>query len=159
MLNRMGTEQRQEPPKRTDTPITSTQPGGGFCMRLELAWGRLRRALLRRFRPGYVSAMRARRQGQCENCPHDIIDPRDLKFYRNVCGYWFRDEDDPFRWRGRLRLARAGLAEVVCFSLLFLGLGTLVVLGGISVHPAFWFALPVVLFFWFQAVYFFRDPE
>ena len=80
-------------------------------MRLELAWGRFRRALLRRLRPGYVRAMLARRQGHCDNCPHDIIDARDLKFYRNVCGYWFRDEDDRFRWRGRLRLARAVYAQ------------------------------------------------
>src|SRR6266498_3648086 len=100
----------------------SVQPGGGFCMSVELAWGRLRRALLRRCRPGYVRRMAAKRQGHCDNCPHDVIDPRDLKFCRNVCGYWFRDEDDRFRWRGRLRLARAGLAELVIFSLLFFSL-------------------------------------
>src|SRR5262245_48359132 len=89
-------------------PITSPQPGGGFCMGLELAWGRLRRAWLRRVRPGYVRRMAEKRQGSCPDCPHDVIDPRDLKFHRNVCGYWFREEDDPFRWRGRLPVARAG---------------------------------------------------
>src|SRR5262245_4860837 len=106
-------------------PITSAQPGGGWCMRLELAWDRLRRAALRRFRPGYVRRMAGLRQGQCPDCPHDIIDPRDLKFSRNVCGYWFHPEDDPFRWRGRLRLARAGLAEVVIFSIVLLALAGL----------------------------------
>src|SRR5438093_4391426 len=93
--------------------INSIQPGGGFCMELELAWGRLRRAWLRRFRPGYVRRMAELRQGQCPNCPHDITDPRDLKYWRNVCGYWFRPEDDPFRWRDRLGLARMGLAELI----------------------------------------------
>src|SRR5437879_4882956 len=114
----MATHELQAPVERCAAPLTSIQPGGGFCMRLELAWGRFRRALLRRFRPGYVRTMLAKRQGHCENCPHDIIDSRDLKFYRNVCGYWFRDEDDRFKWRGRLRLARAGLAELIGFSLI-----------------------------------------
>src|SRR5690349_12808407 len=86
--------------------IACIQPGGGFCMGLELAWGRLRRVWLRTFRPGYVRRMAAQRQGHCPDCPHDIIDPRDLKFFRNVCGYWFRPEGDPFQWRGRLGLAR-----------------------------------------------------
>src|SRR4029077_4971493 len=102
----------------TPAPITSIQPGGGLCFALERAWGRLRRAWLRRFRPDYVRQTAAERQGQCENCPHDIVDPRDLKLYRNVCGYQFADAD--FLPRPHpLRLARPGLAEVVCFSLLF----------------------------------------
>src|SRR5438105_4656104 len=96
---------------------TSVQPGGGRCMAIELTWGRCRRALLRRLRPGYVRAMQAKRQGDCPNCPHDIIDPRDLKYCRNVCGYWFRPEDDAFRWRDRLGFARAGLAELLLFTI------------------------------------------
>src|SRR5436190_2881540 len=107
------------PEPLTSAPIGSAQPGGGFCYSLEIAWGRLRRAFLRRCRPGYVRRMQALRRGECPGCPHDVIDPRDLKFARPVCGYWFRPEDDRFAWRGRLRLARAGLAELVCFSLLF----------------------------------------
>jgi phosphatidylserine decarboxylase len=128
-------------------------------MSLELAWGRLRRARLRRFRPGYVARMLAKRQGHCPNCPHDVIDPRDLKFTRNVCGYWFRPEDDSFRWRGRLGLARAGLAEVVLFSLLFLVVsGGLLALGWL-VHGAFCWGLPVVALLWAEVIFFFRDPE
>src|SRR5262249_59438569 len=88
-------------------PPASVQPGGGFCMSLELAWGRLRRKYLRRFHPGYVDQMRQKRQGDCPNCPHDIIDARDLKFVRNVCGFWFQPEDDSFRWRDHLGFARA----------------------------------------------------
>src|SRR5215470_14095762 len=105
MLKGMATLQSQPLAPRASVPITSIQPGGfGPSMRLELAWGRLRRAWLRRFRPRYVERMRALRQGHCPDCPHDVIDPRDLKFTRNVCGYWFRPEDDRFRWRGRLGL-------------------------------------------------------
>lgn len=128
-------------------------------MGLELAWGRLRRAWLRRFRPGYVRRMAAKRQGHCPDCSHDIIDPRDLKFYRNVCGRWFHPEDDSFRWRGRLGLARWGLAEVVVYSLLFFGLSALIVSLALLVHWGFWAPFLVVLFLWFQAVSFFRDPE
>jgi phosphatidylserine decarboxylase len=145
-----------------DLPVTtprSIQPGGGFCMSLELAWGRLRRALLRRFRPGYVRRMADRRQGHCPNCPHDVIDPRDLKYWRNVCGYWFRPEDDRFAWRGRLGLARVGLAEVVFFSGLLFGLGVLCGLLGALVHWAFWLPLAVAALFWLEVIYFFRDPR
>jgi phosphatidylserine decarboxylase len=128
-------------------------------LRLELAWGRLRRAWLRRFRPGYVAHMRARRQGECLGCPHDILDPRDLKPWRNVCGYWFRPEDDPFRWRDCLGLARAGLAEVVIFTVLFAAVLAFVAVPAILAHPAFWLlALPPVLL-WLEVVWFFRDPE
>src|SRR5271170_7697686 len=99
-------------------PPQSVQPGGGLCMQIELAWGCWRRWRLRKFRPGYVRSMSAVRQGECPNCPHDIIDPRDLKFCRNVCGFWFRPADDRFQWRGRLGFARAGLADLLLFSLL-----------------------------------------
>jgi phosphatidylserine decarboxylase len=125
---------------------------------LELAWGRLRRALLRRLRPGYVARMAKLRRGHCPGCPHDIIDSRDLKYYRNVCGFSFRPEDDAFAWRGRLRLARYGLAELVCFSLLFAALSAL--FGGLAaLHPLFLIPIPLVLALWLFVVSFFRDPE
>jgi phosphatidylserine decarboxylase len=149
----------QIPPLPSSVTSECIQPGGGFCLSLELAWGRCRRAWLRRFRPGYVRRLQQERQGLCPNCSHDIIDARDLKFYRNACGYWFREEDDRFRWRGRLGLARAGLAEVVCFSLLFLILSTLAVVAATLVGWGFWLVLAALLFFWFETVYFFRDPH
>ncbi|MBI3464043.1 MAG: phosphatidylserine decarboxylase family protein, partial [Planctomycetes bacterium] len=93
--------------------ITSVQPGGGLIMRMELGWGKLRRWWLRTLRPGYVARMAALRQGECPNCPHDLVDPRDLKFYRNVCGFYFPAEHDRFAWRGRLGVARIGLAEIL----------------------------------------------
>ncbi|HXG11713.1 MAG TPA: phosphatidylserine decarboxylase [Gemmataceae bacterium] len=155
----MATVQRPAAPVRQPAPLTSAQPGGGLGMRLELAWGRLRRAWLRRFRPGYVRRMADKRQGDCPGCPHDVIDPRDLKFYRNVCGYWFRPEDDPFRWRGQLGLARAGLAEVVLFSALLLPLAVLFGAAGALVHPLFGLPTAAVAVLWLGVVWFFRDPD
>ncbi len=137
----------------------SVQPGGGWCQRLELAWGRLRRAWLRRFRPAYVRRMADKRQGECPNCPHDIVDPRDLKYVRNVCGFWFHPEDDPYRWRDRLGLARYGLAEVVIFTLLFLTVGFPLTVGAILWHWAFWIPLAAAVLVWLEILYFFRDPQ
>jgi phosphatidylserine decarboxylase len=159
MLSRMATTAPPIPPSLQSSPISSIQPGGGFCFALERAWGRCRRAWLRRFRPGYVRRMTERRQGHCPNCPHDILDPRDLKLVRNICGYWFRPEDDPFAWRGRLRLARAGLAELLVFSALFFVLSTAVVLLGVLVHPVLLLLLILTLVPWLFVVSFFRDPE
>jgi len=158
MLGVMARPGPSAPPLPAAITPTSVQPGGGLCMGLELAWGRLRHRWLRAFRPGYVCRMAAKRQGSCPDCPHDILDARDLKFCRNVCGYWFRPEDDRFRWRDRLGLARAGLAEVVLLTLLCLGAGLAVAGLGLW-HAAFWLLLPVVAVVWFQLVFFFRDPE
>jgi phosphatidylserine decarboxylase len=98
------------------------------------------------------------RKGNCPHCPHDIIDPRDLKFVRNVCGYWFRAEDDPFRWRERVPLARPGLGEVVVFSLLFLMLSVLFAVLGI-LYWALWLPLIPIAVLWVFVLSFFRDPE
>jgi len=103
--------------------------------------------------------MAERRQGHCPNCPHDILDPRDLKLVRNVCGYSFRPEDDPFAWRGRLRLARAGLAELLFFSAIFFVLSTVGVLVGVLIHPWLLLLLILTLTPWLFVVSFFRDPE
>src|SRR5262249_48218842 len=84
---------------------------------------------------------------------------RDLKFVRNVCGYWFRPEDDRFGWRGRLRLARAGLAEVVIFSILLLTLAGLAALGAVLLHPLFALPAAVLLGVLVFVLSFFRDPE
>ena len=65
--------------------FTSVQPGGGLCYRIELAWGRVRRAWLKRFRPAYVRRMAALRRGEPAGAPHEILDPRDLKYCRNRC--------------------------------------------------------------------------
>jgi phosphatidylserine decarboxylase len=45
-----------------------------------------------------------------------VLDPRDVKFFRNVTGDCWRPGDDPFAWRDRLPLARVGLGELVILS-------------------------------------------
>lgn len=114
-----GAAVRAQPltPEPLDPLLTSIQPGGGLCMSLELAWGRFRRWYLKSFRPGYVARMRALRQGETNGCPHEVLDPRDLKFYRNQPNYRWAPEHDPFRWRDRLPLVRAGLAEALLITL------------------------------------------
>lgn len=137
---------------------SSVQPGGGWGMRLEQAWGRLRRAVLRRLWPGYVARMLAKRQGDCPDCPHDIIDPRDLKYTRNICGYWFHPEDDPFRWRNHVGLARYGLVDVGLYTLLFIGVASPLVAGAILWHWLLWIPLAGATLVWLEVLYFFRDP-
>ena len=154
---RTSQAQPEDPP---GVPIDSIQPGGGLFFRIELGWGRLRRGWLRLARPGYVRRMAERRRGECPGCSHDILDPRDLKLWRNVCGHSFAVEDDTFAWRDRVRFARAGLCEVVVVSLVtwavlapslaaWLGSGNRWFLG-----PA---ALAAV--HWAFVLWFFRDPE
>lgn len=128
-------------------------------MAIELAWGKLRRWLLRRLRPGYVQRMLAKRQGSCPECRHDVIDARDLKYWRNVCGYWFHPEDSPFRTRGPLGLARYGVAELIIVSLVLGGIALGLAAAGWLIHWAFWIGLVPVLLVWLEIVYFFRDPE
>ena len=97
--------------------LTTIQPGGGRVMRLELAWGKLRRAYLTKFRGGYVARMAACRQGDRNPAPHPVLDPRDAKFYENQPGGWrWAKADDPFVWRDTIPFARWGLAELLVFS-------------------------------------------
>src|SRR5689334_3007845 len=107
MLNLMSTAPPSPAPLFTAQKPACTQPGGGFFLTLELFWGRLRRAYLRIFWSSYLKRMESLRMGECPKCPHVILDPRDLKYWRNVCGYSFRAEDDPFQWRNELGFARA----------------------------------------------------
>ena len=139
--------------------LTSIQPGGGFFMSLELGWGRLRRLGLRLFRRAYVRRMAEKRLGSCPDCPHEIIDARDLKYYRNVCGYYFAKEDDPFQWRDDLGFARAGLAEVCVISVLAILLLAFLLAAVNLLHPTFWVPVPFVLLLWAFFLFFFRDPD
>jgi len=107
-----------------DPQLKDIQPGGGIIIHLEQAWGRLRRAYLKTLRPAYVRRMESCRQGDFNPCPHDVLDPRDLKFHRNQGGWYWKPEDDPFQWRDNLPFARVGLAEllVMAGSALVMGL-------------------------------------
>lgn len=134
-----------------DPRLTTIQPGGGWVMSIELAWGYVRRAILRTLRPGYVERMRGLRQGTRGTLPFEPVDSRDLKFYRNQETYWWPDSDDPFRWRDSLPFVRAGLAELILIGGLFLFLTLL--LGWL------WWPLglpPLVVCG--LVVWFFRDP-
>jgi phosphatidylserine decarboxylase len=103
-------------------------------MRLELAWGYVRRWMLKRFRPAYVARMHALRHGSDCGYPHEILDPRDLKFYQHRPGYYWLPEHDDFQWRNHLPWARVGLAEVL---LLGGGLALLTVLVGLLFGKSF----------------------
>ncbi len=135
-----------------DPQVRSIQPGGGVCMRIELAWGRLRRRYLKTFRRSYLARMEATREGDANRCPHEVLDPRDLKFYRNQGGYSWKPENDPFVWRDHLPFVREGLAELGLlfglFAALALGLG--LVHWPLAAGPA----VVALLVIWF-----FRNPR
>lgn len=95
-----------------DSQLKDIQPGGGVIIRLEQAWGGVRRGLLKTFCCGYVAKMAACRKGDFNPCPYEVLDSRDLKFYRNQGGWHWDLKDDPFAWRDSLPFARVGLAEL-----------------------------------------------
>jgi phosphatidylserine decarboxylase len=136
-----------------DPALASIQPGGGVCMRVELWWGYVRRAWLKWAFPSFVRRMREIRQGSHNPAPHEVLDPRDVKFYRNQPGgYYWAQADDPFAWRNRLPLVRVGLAEVILMSILLLGLAFVVAIW----NP--WCALPLLVI-WSGVLWFFRNPR
>ncbi len=134
--------------------IRSVQPGGGVCYQVELAWGRWRRWYLRTLRWRYVARMAEKRRGDTAGAPHEILDPRDLKYCCNQCTAHWLPEDDPFIWRERLPLARWGLAELQIMGWPLVALICLLVWLG---SPWNWLSIvPRVLLG--LTVYFFRDP-
>jgi phosphatidylserine decarboxylase len=136
--------------------IHSIQPGGGACYSIELAWGRCRRWYLKTFRPGYVRRMARLRHGDAAGCPVEVLDPRDLKYFRNQCDCGWKPADDPFAWRDHLRLAGWGLARWGWGEVLLMGvpLAVLTVL-----LTRVWWPLALVsavVLAWL--ISFFRDP-
>lgn len=132
-------------------------------MRLELAWGYVRRWLLRTFYPAYVQRMAGVRRGVDNRCPVPVLDPRDLKFYRNQGGYWWNEADDPFAWRERLPFARAGLTELwVLTSLFWLAAGGFAWIAPRVAAPWNWLAGLLAaggLFCGGSIIWFFRNPR
>ena len=150
-MSRLESSPSRLNPEPLPDNLSSVQPGGGACYQVELAWGRMRRWYLRNFRRDYVRRMAELRRGPLTGAPHDILDPRDLKYCRNRCQCDWDQRDDPFRWRERLPFARWGLAEL---QLMGYPLLALAVLGG-------WFywslaIVPAVLLLF--VLFFFRDP-
>ncbi len=145
------TSARAEPQPLPEN-IGSVQPEGGICYRIELAWARRRRWLLCSFLPGYVARMAALRQGDCAGAPHPIIDPRDLKYCRNLCDCSWAEADNPFAWRRSIPLAPWGAAE-----LLLMG-GPLLVLTLLFAASALWYLALLPAAVLGLIVYFFRNP-
>ena len=154
LLDELDVPQSRAEPRPLPANIRGVQPGGGVCYSLELAWGRLRRWYLKTFRPGYVRRMAALRHGEAP-VNHEMLDPRDLKYCRNVVDCRWDERDDPFRWRERIPFARWGLCELLLFSALLLA-ATLAATflpapyGWTAIAPGVMLAL---------VVYFFRDPS
>lgn len=151
------------PTEPMDPQITSIQPGDAYVVHLELAWGCIRRWWLKTFRRGYVEQMRQTRRGDENRCPHEVIDPRDVKFYRNQGGYWWAAEDDPFTWRDRIPFARSGLAELLISSLVCFGGGGLLSTGLMSMEvspPVIigWLVVATLFVIGGLIVWFFRNP-
>lgn len=95
------------------------------------------------------------RRGEPEAAPHEVLDPRDLKYCRNRCSCGWDEDCDPFRWRERLPFARWGLAELQLMGWPLLGLTVLPA----WLLPAPWSYLAVVPGIVLGLiVYFFRDP-
>jgi phosphatidylserine decarboxylase len=138
-------------PQPLPANIQSVQPGGGVCYRLELAWAVWRRWWLKHFRPGYVRRMAQLRRGDAAGAPHEILDPRDLKYCHNLCQCDWADADNPFRWRSRIPFARWGAAELLIEGMPLLALTLL---------AAYFFpyAAPLPAVGLALIVYFFRDP-
>lgn len=134
--------------------IRSVQPGGGVCYQIELAWGRWRRWWLRTFRMDYVHTMAQLRRGSGAGAPHEVIDPRDLKYCRNVCDYSWDATNDPFHWRKSLPLAPWGAAELILMGGPLLAL---TVLAAVLPWPWRCLALPPAVGLALIA-YFFRNP-
>ncbi len=91
------------------------------------------------------------RRGDPTGAPHEILDPRDLKFCRNLCTCDWDAADDPFAWRERLPFARWGLAELQL-------MGWPLLLLTVASAYFFWYSAPVFAVLLGLIVWFFRDP-
>ena len=95
--------------------------------------------------------MAERRPGSAAGCPHEVLDPRDLKYCRNVCDCDWNPADDRFRWREKIPFARWGLAELQLMGYPLL----LLTLAAFWLWPLLALAPGVVQLL---ILYFFRDP-
>jgi phosphatidylserine decarboxylase len=146
-----------------DSKLKCIQPGGGFVIKLEQLWGKVRRTYLRAFRKSYLAQMAAKRKGSFNPCPHPVLDPRDLKFYQNQGGYYWEAHDDPFTWRDHLPFVRAGLAELIVIggglflSTLLVGWMALAQAGLLAI--LLWLIAATLAVFTGIVVWFFRNPR
>lgn len=92
------------------------------------------------------------RRGDATGAPHEILDPRDLKYCRNLCSCDWEPGHDPFRWRERLPFARWGLAELQL-------MGWPLLAAAVLLGVFHWAAAIVPAVFLVLVVWFFRDPS
>ena len=151
MMSKIESSAVRLQPEPLPDNLRSVQPGGGVCYHLELAWGQMRRWRLRTFRRKYVERMAHLRRGTADGAPHEILDPRDLKYCRNQCDCNWDKADDPFGWREHVPFARWGLAEL---QIMGYPLVAVAVAAG-WFHPLLAIG-PLVLLA--AVLYFFRDP-
>jgi len=148
-----------------DPQLKTIQPGGGIIINLEMLWGKWRRFWLKTFRRGYLQRMQSTRKGEFNPCPHEVLDPRDLKYYENQGGYYWDSKDDPFAYRSQLPFAREGLAELIVLSTLFFG--GMVLLAGLILSSQLsgllavigWLVVFTLFLFGLEIVWFFRNPK
>jgi phosphatidylserine decarboxylase len=92
------------------------------------------------------------RRGSLDGCPIEVLDSRDLKYFRNQCDAHWAAEDDPFRWRDSIPFARWGLCELV-----LMGTPLLAIAVALALTPVWYLAAaPAILLS--LIVWFFRDP-
>jgi phosphatidylserine decarboxylase len=148
-----------------DPQIMDIQPGGGVVIELEQKWGCVRRWWLKTFRKGYVAKMAACRNGDPTLVPHEVLDPRDLKFYQNQTDCHWDKADDPFAWRDNLPFARVGLAELLVFSALSWGPAIAALAASLTldvsdaVRYVLWFVAFGLSLCGVEFAWFFRDPK
>lgn len=156
---------RRIPVEPMDPQIRNIQPGGGVVIQLEQKWGGVRRWWLRTFRKGYVAKMAACRKGEPTGVPHEVLDPRDLKFYQNQTDCHWEAADDPFTWRNSLPFARVGLAELLAFSSLFWTPAIAALIASLTldvsdtVRYVLWFVAFGLALCGIEIAWFFRDPK
>ncbi len=94
------------------------------------------------------------RRGDAAGAPHEILDPRDLKFCSNQCTAQWDAQDDSFQWRDHLPFVRWGLAELQIG-----GWPLLAMTIGLAMLPGAWrwtAIVPAVVLVWWAS--FFRNP-
>jgi phosphatidylserine decarboxylase len=96
--------------------------------------------------------MAEKRRGSLEGCPIEVLDPRDLKFFKNQCDAHWAEADDPFRWREEIPFARWGLCELLLSGAPLVGITV-----ALAFTPTWYLATaPAVLLA--LVLWFFRDP-
>lgn len=99
------------------------------------------------------------RVAQCPNCPHDVIDSRDLKYFQSLCSVRFDPLKDPYAWRDHTYFARHGWAEIFVLGAPLALLALLGLALGLMGHIWGWGLTLVAIPFLAFVPAFFRNPN